>query len=81
VLTITELPNAWEISYRDRRDVFPRTDVAALPIDNSTAERLAEWVGGKLLPYLLAQPGAQIKKLTVGVEEMPGQAGWYTVEV
>jgi 6-pyruvoyltetrahydropterin/6-carboxytetrahydropterin synthase len=81
VLTITELPNAWEISYRDRRYVFPRTDVAALPIDNSTAERLAEWVGGKLLPYLLAQPGAQIKKLTVGVEEMPGQAGWYTVEV
>jgi len=81
VLTITELPDAWEISYADRRYVFPRTDVAALPIDNSTAERLAEWVAGRLLPHLQAGPAAHLRKLTVGVEEMPGQAGWYTVEV
>lgn len=79
VLNITELPDAWEICYRDRRYVFPRADVVALPIDNSTAERLAEWVAGRLLPYLQSQPGAHVKTLTVGVEEMPGQAGWYTV--
>ncbi len=81
VLTINEMPDAWEITFGDRRYVLPRTDVAALPIDNSTAERLAEWVAGRLLPYLQAQPGANLQKLTVGIEEMPGQAGWYTVEM
>ena len=80
VLTISESPDSWEISYRDRRYVFPRTDVAALPIDNSTAERIAEWIAGRLLPYLQSQPGAHVKTLTVGVEEMPGQTGWYIVE-
>jgi len=71
---------AWRVSFADRRYEFPTTDVAALPIDNTTAERLSEWIAGRLLDTL--RPKApNITRLTVGVEEMPGQAGWYTVDL
>lgn len=80
VLEIAEQEGAWEIRYRDRCYVFPRNDVVALPIDNSTAERLAEWVAGRLLASLREAGAGKIRTLTVGIEEMPGQAGWYTVE-
>lgn len=81
LLDIEEQPASWKISFGERSYVFPRSDVAALPIDNSTAERIAEWIAGKLLPQLQSREGGKFRKLTVGVEEMPGQAGWYTVEV
>ncbi len=80
VLTIAEGTDAWEISYRERRYVFPKADVVALPIDNSTAERLAEWFAERLRAELAAGGADGIRRLTVGIEEMPGQAGWYTVE-
>src|SRR5690348_6243662 len=34
----------WEIRFEEKRYIFPRADVIELPIDNSTAERLAEYV-------------------------------------
>lgn len=80
VLSITEHTDSWEVAFEGRRYVFPRSDVAVLPIDNTMAERLAEWFGERLLAGLQASGGKAIRKLTVGVEEMPGQAGWYTVE-
>ncbi len=80
VLTIAEKEHDWEISYEDRRYVFPKSDVAALPIDNSTAERLAEWFAQRLRSALTEHGASNIKRLTVGIEEMPGQTGWYTAE-
>ena len=53
----------------------------ALPIDNSTVERMAEWLGGRLQAFLREAGAVNIRKLSVGIEEMPGQAGWYTVEM
>lgn len=81
VLAIAETDSGWEIRFNDRRYVFPKSDVAVLPIDNSTAERLAEWFSGRLLAYFDDHRATNIRKLTVGVEEMPGQAGWYTVDL
>ena len=81
VLGIAEHTESWEVTFGDRGYVFPREDVAVLPVDNSTAERLAEWVAGELGEHLRHQPGARLRKLTVGIEEMPGQAGWYTVDL
>jgi 6-pyruvoyltetrahydropterin/6-carboxytetrahydropterin synthase len=81
LLTIEENDDSWTVSFRDRSYTFPRSDVAALPIDNSTAERIAEWIAGKLLSHLQTREGGRFRKLTVGVEEMPGQAGWYTVDL
>lgn len=79
-LQITEGENGWEIRFKEKHYVFPKEDVAALPIDNSTAERIAEWFTGGLLRYFDEAGARGIVKLTVGIEEMPGQTGWYTAQ-
>lgn len=80
VLAIAEGERHWEVSFGERRYLFPREDVAALPIDNSTAERLAEWFAERLRAALAGRGAGAVRRLSVGIEEMPGQAGWYTVE-
>ncbi len=80
VLTSAEHDGAWEIRFENRRYLFPADDVAALPIDNTTAERIAEWFAGELLRGFPDESVKTLRKLTVGIEEMPGQAGWYTVD-
>ncbi len=81
VLEIEEQEGAWVFAFQGRRYVFPATDVAVLPIDNSTAERLSEWVAERLVAYLKGQGAESLRRLTIGIEEMPGQAGWYTVDL
>jgi len=81
MLGIQESQLEWTITFRDRRYVFPKADVVALPIANTTAELLAEWIATRLVETLAGRAGARFRKVTVGVEEMPGQAGWYTVEL
>lgn len=80
-LEIREEPDTWEVSYRGRTYRFPASDVLPLPILNSTAECIAEWFAGRLLGALQQQGATHIRRLTVGIEEMPGQAGWYTLEM
>jgi 6-pyruvoyltetrahydropterin/6-carboxytetrahydropterin synthase len=63
----------------NRRYVIPRGDIAALEIDNTTAERLAEWFARRIAVELAAAGAANVTSITVGVEEMPGQAGWFTL--
>jgi 6-pyruvoyltetrahydropterin/6-carboxytetrahydropterin synthase len=78
VLAITETRDAWQISFGERqRYLFPKSDVALLPIDNSTAERLAAWFHGEIAAALLAAGARNIGRLRVEVEEAPGQTGWY----
>jgi 6-pyruvoyltetrahydropterin/6-carboxytetrahydropterin synthase len=62
-------------TFRDRRWVFPRQDCVLLPLDNTTAERLAEWIGGRLLAALGASGVAAPDRLTVEVDECQGQVG------
>ena len=72
----------YQIQYRDQPPYrLPKHDVAALPIDNTTAERLAEYIAGQLAQSLTAQPGLSLATLRVGVEEMPGQAAWFEMEM
>ncbi|HXH20853.1 MAG TPA: 6-carboxytetrahydropterin synthase [Dehalococcoidia bacterium] len=52
---------------------FPAEDVAALPIDNSTAERLAEHLCGRLWERLTADGAADLDRIAVEVWEGPGQ--------
>lgn len=81
LLAITEMDDCWRIEFGDRSYTFPRADVLALPIENTTAERISEWISGRLQEGLREAGAASIRRLTVGVEEMPGQAGWYTVDL
>jgi 6-pyruvoyltetrahydropterin/6-carboxytetrahydropterin synthase len=66
----------WKVRFRERGYVFPKADVIALPIDNTTAERLAEWLVGRLKDDLAAKGATNLTSITVGVEEAAGQAGW-----
>jgi 6-pyruvoyltetrahydropterin/6-carboxytetrahydropterin synthase len=66
-----------EVNFGSRRYVMPVGDVAALPIDNSTAERLAEWLSERLVEELAAAGTSNLESILVGVEEAPGQSGWF----
>jgi 6-pyruvoyltetrahydropterin/6-carboxytetrahydropterin synthase len=57
--------------------VFPVTDVAALPIDNSTAERLAEHLCGRLWDSLTRDGRGRLESASVEVWEGPGQRARY----
>jgi 6-pyruvoyltetrahydropterin/6-carboxytetrahydropterin synthase len=78
VLQIDEGKSNWKVRFRERGWVFPKSDVLPLPIDNTTAERLAEWFAGRLREQLLARGTTNLSSITVGIEEQPGQAGWWT---
>src|SRR6266571_8947597 len=51
-LKLSEHPDSWEVHFGEKRYVFPRADVVELPIDNSTAERLAEYISDELCHLL-----------------------------
>lgn len=80
VLEIDEDEDKWKVHFGERGWVFPKSDVVALPIDNTTAERLAEWFAGRLKQALRAEGATNITAITVGIEEAPGQVGWYGEE-
>ncbi|TMB94131.1 MAG: 6-pyruvoyl tetrahydropterin synthase family protein [Chloroflexi bacterium] len=79
-LRVSLVADEYEITFGSRRYVMPKGDVAALPIDNSTAERLAEWLAARIAAALSAAGAANLSSVRVGVEEAPGQAGWSTLE-
>lgn len=71
----------WVVSYKDRTYQFPASDVYPLPVPNTTVECISEWFANRLLADLRAAGATHLSRLTVGIEEMPGQAGWYTLEM
>ncbi len=77
-LGVKEGEKEWEVRYGERRYVFPAQDVLPLPVDNITAERLAEYVCDQLVERLGEQGVANLSSITVGVEEAPGQTAYYT---
>ena len=62
-----------EVRFEDRRWVFPREDCVLLPIENTTAELLAFWIGCGLRDRIANQTGGRLAKLRVEVEENFGQ--------
>ncbi len=75
-LQIDEGMSNWKVRFLERGFVFPKSDVIALPIDNTTAERLAEWFIGRLADDLRGRGATNLTSITVGVDEAPGQAAW-----
>lgn len=76
-LQISEQERELEIRFGAKRYVFPREDVVGLPIDNSTAERLAEYICQELLRELAVHNTANLQTIMVGVEEAPTQMAYY----
>ncbi len=74
LLHIEDAGDTWHVgTLGDRRYSFPKADVAALPIDNTTAERLAEWFGDRLGRSLAERGASNLESITVEVWEGPGQ--------
>jgi 6-pyruvoyltetrahydropterin/6-carboxytetrahydropterin synthase len=65
-----------ETTYRDKRYVFPLSDVVLLPIPNTTAEMLAWWIVQELRQSLGALP-AGTTAIEVEVDESFGQRAYY----
>jgi 6-pyruvoyltetrahydropterin/6-carboxytetrahydropterin synthase len=78
LLEIDEGMSNWKVRFRERGFVFAKSDVLPLPIDNTTAERLAEWFVARLRDDVRARGAKNLTSITVGVEEAPGQTGWAT---
>jgi 6-pyruvoyltetrahydropterin/6-carboxytetrahydropterin synthase len=70
-----------ELTFENRRWVFPREDCVLLPIENTTAERLAWWIGGRLREVLPPAAMQHVTSLAVEVEENFGQWGICRVPV
>jgi 6-pyruvoyl tetrahydropterin synthase/QueD family protein len=76
-LTVQSLGDELEIRFEDRRYIFPCNDVIELPIDNSTAERIAEYICGELLVALAEYDTSNLHTIMVGVAEAPTQMAYY----
>jgi len=77
-MKVQQSGDEWEIRVGERRYLFPARDVVALPVDNITAERLAEYIWGEIAREVLARGGDHLTTITVGVEEAPGQTAFYS---
>jgi len=58
-----------------RRWVFPLDDCRLLPVPNTTAELLAQYIGGQLLDAIQARTGTRPARLRALVDENHGQWG------
>ncbi len=65
--------------FEQRRWVFPKEDCVLLPIANTTAELIAEWLAEQLAVAICSRPGHTIDTLRVDVEENFGQ--WAHCEI
>jgi 6-pyruvoyltetrahydropterin/6-carboxytetrahydropterin synthase len=62
------------VTYRDRYWSFPREECALVPIANTTAELLADYIAGRLREAMTALGWPQPRVLRVEVEESFGQS-------
>ena len=82
-MRITEHEDAWELVYNgSTRYLLAKESVVALPVDNATAERLAELLTHRIAAALREKGiGDTLEQLTVGIEETEMQTAFYTLEL
>ena len=62
-----------EVTFEDRRWVFPRGDCVLLPIANTTTELLGRVIGLRLLDDIESRAGARPGRVRIEVDECFGQ--------
>jgi 6-pyruvoyltetrahydropterin/6-carboxytetrahydropterin synthase len=68
-----------EVRFGERYYAAPSEDVLVLPINNTSSENLATWIGRELKRrFELRFPGVTIEALRVAVEETSGQRGYWS---
>lgn len=76
-IQLAESAKSVRVRYKDREWVFPRDDCVLLPIENTTAELLARYIGEKLRDDLKATYRYVPEVMRVEVEESFGQSALY----
>jgi 6-pyruvoyltetrahydropterin/6-carboxytetrahydropterin synthase len=61
-----------EVTFRDRRWVFPRCDCILLPLPNTTSELLARYIAERLAVDLQTRTGSRPARIRVEVDECFG---------
>jgi 6-pyruvoyltetrahydropterin/6-carboxytetrahydropterin synthase len=70
-------PKSVHVRYREREWLFPKDDCVLLPIENTTTELLARYIGQCLIEDLRRQNQYEPRVLRVEVEENIGQSATY----
>ncbi|MAT12894.1 MAG: 6-carboxytetrahydropterin synthase [Pirellulales bacterium] len=66
------------VTFEERRWIFPLDDCVLLPLSNTTAELLADYIATELVKRLSAKGLIHIDQLEIGVDENEGQWGVVT---
>jgi 6-pyruvoyltetrahydropterin/6-carboxytetrahydropterin synthase len=74
LIKLTEEGRSVRVRYKDREWLFPREECVLLPIENTTAELLARYIGQRLREDLRDQYGFVPEVIRVEVEENVGQS-------
>ena len=78
---IREQDRICEVRYQNRYYAAPTEDVIILPMNNTSSENLAGWVGRELRSRLSKRfADVSIRRMRVAVEETVGQSGVYSYE-
>lgn len=81
-LKIRETEKEFEVQFKSKKYVFPSEDVVLLPINNTTVEKLSEYICGRLIESLRKMGVLKnISSIEVGVEETAGQMASFKVEL
>jgi 6-pyruvoyltetrahydropterin/6-carboxytetrahydropterin synthase len=74
--TIQVQANDWKVDviFQDRRWEFPRGDCKLLPVENTTTELLARYIGRRLLDDLSTRLGVRPEVLRIELDECYGQS-------
>jgi 6-pyruvoyltetrahydropterin/6-carboxytetrahydropterin synthase len=78
-IRLEEQPCSIHVRYREREWVFPRNDCVLLPVENTTAELLAQYIAGRLLVEFREKYQFEPRVLSVEVEESFGQSATCTL--
>jgi 6-pyruvoyltetrahydropterin/6-carboxytetrahydropterin synthase len=78
-IKVSQTEREVQANFEDRRWIFPAEDCCLLPVDNTTAERLAEYIANQILPVVRAQT-SRFEELVVSVDENEGQWGRFRLK-
>ena len=77
LIQVTTTDQSVEVTFEDRRWLFPRGDCILLPVANTTTELLARYIGERLLQILSAAGHIRPERLRIELDECFGQlATW-----
>lgn len=81
LIEIKENDKNWDIKTQDGSFFsFPQTDVLILPIQNTSAERIAIYITHEIKRLVKERFNFRFKNIEVEVEETPGQCAVYRCE-